>query len=63
MFQEIKAYLNTIKGHPGRIFMKFERDEGSFKISFCVRSIRIFAKFSGDPYYEPLPWFMIVVYS
>ena len=34
--------------------MKFERDKGSFKISFCVRSIRIFTKYSGDPYYEPL---------
>ena len=28
-------------------------------MSFCVRSIRIFSKFSGDPYYEPLSWFMI----
>ena len=29
-------------------------------MSFCVRSIRIFSKFSGDPYYEPLLWFMIL---
>ena len=28
-------------------------------MSFCVHSIRIFSKFSGDPYYEPLSWFMI----
>ena len=28
-------------------------------MSFCVRSIRIFSKFSCDPYYEPLSWFMI----
>ena len=28
-------------------------------MSFCVRSIRIFSKFLGDPYYEPLSWFMI----
>ena len=28
-------------------------------MSFCVHSIRIFSKFSGDPYYEPLLWFMI----
>ena len=28
-------------------------------MSFCVRSIRIFSKFSSDPYYEPLSWFMI----
>ena len=40
-------------------FYKFERDEGSFEISLCVCSIRVFAKFSGDPYYEPLAWFMI----
>ena len=39
--------------------MKFERDEGSFEISLCVCSIRVFTKFSGDPYYEPLAWFMI----
>ena len=31
-------------------------------MSFCVRSIRIFSKFSSDPYYEPLSWFMICVY-
>ena len=29
-------------------------------MSFCVRSIKIFSKFSGDPYYEPLSWFMIL---
>ena len=40
--------------------MKFERDEGSFEISLCVCSIRVFTKFSGDPYYEPLAWFMIM---
>ena len=39
--------------------MKFERDEDSCEISFCVCSIRFFTKFLGDPYYEPLPWFMI----
>ena len=26
---------------------------------FGVRSIRGFPQFSLDPYYEPLPWFMI----
>ena len=31
-------------------------------MSFCVRSIRIFSKFSCDPYYEPLSWFMIYIY-
>ena len=39
--------------------MKFERDEGSFEISLCVCSIRVFTKFLGDPYYEPLAWFMM----
>ena len=34
MLQKIMEYLNTIKRHPGRIFMKFEKDEGSFEISF-----------------------------
>ena len=33
------------------------------KISLCVHSIRVFAKFSGDPYYEPLAWFMIEAIS
>ena len=42
MLQEIRVYLNTIKGRPGKIFMKCERDEGSFKISFCVLSTRNF---------------------
>ena len=47
MLQEIMGYLNTIKRYPARIFMKFEIDEfkGSFEISFCVCSIRIFTKF------------------
>ena len=27
---------------------------------FGVRSIRVFSNFSLDPYYEPLPWFMIL---
>ena len=39
MLQKIMEYLNTIKRHPGRISMKFEKDEGSFEISFCVCSI------------------------
>ena len=39
--------------------MKFERDEGSFKILLCVHSIRVFTKFLNDPYYEPLACFMI----
>ena len=30
-------------------------------MSFCVHSIRIFSKFSDDPYYEPLSWFMILL--
>ena len=42
--------------------MKFERDEGSFEILLCVCSIRVFTKFSGDPYYEPLAWFMICIH-
>ena len=42
--------------------MKFERDEGSLEISLCVCSIRVFTKFSGDPYYEPLAWFMIKMF-
>ena len=41
--------------------MKFERDEGSFEILLCVCSIRVFTKFSGDPYYESLAWFMITL--
>ena len=40
--------------------MKFERDGGSFEISLCVYSIRVFTIFS-DLYYEPLTWFMMQV--
>ena len=37
MLQKIMEYLNTIKRYSGRIFMKFERDEGSFEIhTVCV---------------------------
>ena len=59
MLQKTKECLNTIKRYLGRIFMKFERDECSLEISFCVRSIRIFTLFSGDSYYEQLALFMI----
>ena len=61
MLQIVIEWLNTIKRYSGKISIKFERDEGSFEILLCVYSIRVFAKFSGDPYYEPLAWFMIIV--
>ena len=41
--------------------MKFERDEVSSEILFHVCSIRVFTKFSDDPYYEPLAWFMMCI--
>ena len=41
MLQNIIEYLNIIKMYSGMIFIKFERDEGSFEISLCVRSIRV----------------------
>ena len=59
MLQIIIEYLNTIKRYSGQTFIKFERDKDCYKISFCVHSIRIFTKFSGDPYYEPLAWFIM----
>ena len=62
MFQENIRYLkNAIKRYPRRFIMKSERDEGSYNISFCVCSITIpiFTKFSCEPYYEPLVWFMM----
>ena len=51
--------MNTIKRYSSRIIIKFERDKGSLEISLCVCSVRVFTKFSGNPYYEPLAWFMI----
>ena len=33
----------------------------ALKMVFGVRSIRVFSQFSLDPYYEPLPWFMIAI--
>ena len=57
--QKLIEYLNTVERYSGRIFIKFKRDEGSFEISLCLCSIRVFIKFSGDPYYEPLAWFMV----
>ena len=43
---------------PGRIFIKLERVEGSFEISFCVHSIRIITKFWVIPImnYQPGSW-------
>ena len=37
----------------------FSNPMEALKMVFGVRSIRVFSKFSLDPYYEPLPWFMI----
>ena len=39
MFQEIMGYLNMIKRYPGRIFMKFERDEGQAITSGGLRGL------------------------
>ena len=41
------------------VLIKFEGDEGSFKISLCMHSIRGFTKFLGDPYFGSLAWFMM----
>ena len=38
-------YLNTINRYSGMIFMKLERDGGSFETSLCICSIRVFTKF------------------
>ena len=46
MPQKVIECLNTIKRHSGRIFIKFERSEGSFEI------LGVFTKFSGTSYYE-----------
>ena len=60
MLQKIKECINAIKRYPGRIFKKFETVESSFEILFCVHLI---TKLSGDPYYEPLVWFMTRMYE
>ena len=39
----------------------FSNPMEALKMVFGVRSIRVFSKFSLDPYYEPLPWFMIAL--
>ena len=59
ILQKTIEYLNTIKRYSGRLFIKFERNKGSFEISFSWRSIKIFTNFLVDLYYEPLAWFMI----
>ena len=40
--------------------MVFSTPKEALKMVFGVRSIRVFTQFSLDPYYEPLPWFMIL---
>ena len=37
----------------------FSNPMEALKMVFGVHSIRVFSKFLLDPYYEPLPWFMI----
>ena len=37
----------------------FSNPRKALKMVFGVRSIRVFSKFLLDPYYEPLPRFMI----
>ena len=44
VFQDTMAYLHTIKRLPGRIFIKFERDEGSVKLSFSCAFYQDFCK-------------------
>ena len=63
MLQKITEYSNTIKRYSDRIFIKFGRHEGSHEILLYVHSIRVFTKFLGDPYYDPLVWFMINSYQ
>ena len=41
----------------------FFKPKEALKMVFVVRSIRVFSQFSLDPYYEPLPWFMIYTYT
>ena len=49
MLKKIREYLNTIKRYFGRVFIKFERVEGSFENSFGVHSISIFTSFRAIP--------------
>ena len=49
MLEEFITYVNTIKGHPGKIFINFERDGGSLKFSFLCVLLGFFTKFLGDP--------------
>ena len=42
------------------LFCRAETNTQSF---FGVRSIKVFSKFSLDPYHEPLLWFMITLES
>ena len=60
--QWLLTELNNTKGHPGLFLIKSKLKgiKAVFKNTFSVRSIRIFANFLGDPYYEPLLWFMII---
>ena len=38
----------------------FSNPRKALQMVFGVRSIRVFSKFLLDPYYEPLPWFMMI---
>ena len=52
--------LVIVLGASKQALAGFSNPRKALKIVFGVRSIRVFSKFSLDPYYEPLLWFMIM---
>jgi len=56
-FQLCFAELKDYKGRSERLFELIIAFQGGF---WCMLLLGCLEKFLEDPYYEPLPWFMIV---
>ena len=56
---EVITTLVIVLGALQEALAAFSNPMEALKMVFGVRSIRVFSKFSLDPYYELLPWFMI----
>ena len=52
-------YFVIVLGASKQALTAFSNPRKALKMVFGVRSIKVLSKFLLDPYYKPLPWFMI----
>ena len=51
--------LFIVLGASKEALAAFSNPREALKMVFSVHCIKVFLNFSLDPYYKPLPWFMI----